>query len=578
MKRRKKRSQIRLIAFILLCLSGLFLWKIGSEEDGEKERQENQTDAIPKEQKFENAWIVTYHDETLYVYAEGKLQEFHAEGIEELKDVLADIEVSGNKVTKISVKTDTIRGKVLAISKEFIEIEGYGKIPMSEHFAVYKNYGNLEQLSYTNILVGYDAQEFIVGNGEVCGAVIQEPIEARNIRVLLMTDNFAGQYHETVQIYSENGFTLFYGEEKKEYPANTEITFSLESEELKNNSIQIKPLSEEDKTTILSINRSQGSPSYYGNLEIRKEAEGLILINDVSLEKYLYSVVPSEMPASYGVEALKAQAVCARSYAYRQILANKLSEFGAHVNDSTSYQVYNNQGEAAQAIQAVEETKGQIMTYQGEVIEAYYFSTSCGHTTNADIWGEGINLPYIQGKYVGEIQEEIDFAEFIKSTDYNSYDREFPWYRWNIFFSLEDIERCLSEKGLLEQTGKVNKMEVTRRGSGNIAKELSVTGEKGTAVIEKEYAIRTFLTPKNQELNRNDGEALENFSMLPSGFFILEEVREEDELKGYQIYGGGFGHGAGMSQNGVKTMVEAGMQYLDILKFFYTEIEIENIY
>lgn len=576
MKKRKKGSQIRVIALILLCLSGLLLWKVSFQK--EEEKQQNPTETIAEERIFENAWIVTYQDGILYVYAEGKLQEFYAEGIEELKDVLADIEVIDNRVVRIAMKTDTIRGKVLAISKDFIEIEGYGKIPMSEHFAVYKNYGTLEQLSYTNILVGYDAQEFIVGDGKVCGAVIQEPIEAKNIRVLLTTDNFEGQYHNEIKLYSEKGFYLFCGEEQVEYPPNTELAFNLECEELKNGSVQIKPLSEEDKTTILSISRSQGHPSYYGNLEIRKEAEGLILINDISLEKYLYSVVPSEMPASYGIEALKAQAVCARSYAYRQILANKLSEFGAHVNDSTSYQVYNNQGDSEQAIQAVEETKGQIMTYQGDVIEAYYFSTSCGHTTNADIWGEGINLPYIQGKYVGESQEEIDFVEFIKNRDYDSYDKEFPWYRWNIFFSLEDIDRCLSEKGLLEQTGHVVKMEVTRRGAGSIAKELTIAGEKGTAIIEKEYAIRTFLTPKNQALNRNDGEVLQNFSMLPSGFFILEEVQEEGELKGYQIYGGGFGHGAGMSQNGVKTMVGNGMSYLDVLKFFYTGIEIENVY
>ena len=73
----------------------------------------------------------------------------------------------------------------------------------------------------------------------------------------------------------------------------------------------------------------------------------------------------------------------------------------------------------------------------------------------------------------------------------------------------------MSEKGLLEQTGHVVKMEVTRRGAGSIAKELTIAGEKGTAIIEKEYAIRTFLTPKNQALNRNDGEVLQNFSMLP---------------------------------------------------------------
>src|SRR5699024_8719446 len=113
---------------------------------------------------------------------------------------------------------------------------------------------------------------------------------------------------------------------------------------------------------------------------------------------YLYSVVPSEMPAGYGLEALKAQAVCARSYAYKHMMKNSLSMLGAHVNDSAKYQVYNNLAEHELSTKAVDETMGQIMVSGEEVVEAYYFSTSCGHTTDADIWGSNIELSYIAGK------------------------------------------------------------------------------------------------------------------------------------------------------------------------------------
>ena len=78
------------------------------------------------------------------------------------------------------------------------------------------------------------------------------------------------------------------------------------------------------------------------------------------------------MPASYELEALKAQAVCARTYAYRQILGNSYSQYGAHVDDSTGFQVYNNTEESASTTEAVNATYGQMLFYEGRAIEAFY--------------------------------------------------------------------------------------------------------------------------------------------------------------------------------------------------------------
>ena len=122
----------------------------------------------------------------------------------------------------------------------------------------------------------------------------------------------------------------------------------------------IKPDGEEG-ITICSIERSQGQPVYSGSLEIKKESDGLVLINELYLEDYLKKVVPSEMPASYEKEALKAQAVCARTYAYRQIQGNTYGQYGAHVDDSTSFQVYNNITTSERTDQAVDETYGQML-------------------------------------------------------------------------------------------------------------------------------------------------------------------------------------------------------------------------
>ena len=93
--------------------------------------------------------------------------------------------------------------------------------------------------------------------------------------------------------------------------------------------------------------------------------EGMTVINELPMESYLCRVVPSEMPASYEMEALKAQAVCARSYAVRQMQDYAYPEYQAHVNDSVEYQVYNNSYPADTATQAVKDTTGQVVWYQG---------------------------------------------------------------------------------------------------------------------------------------------------------------------------------------------------------------------
>ena len=111
------------------------------------------------------------------------------------------------------------------------------------------------------------------------------------------------------------------------------------------------------------------------------------MINELSVEDYLKAVVPSEMPSSYGMEALKAQAVCARTYAYKQMEDARLKEYGADVDDSVNFQVYRNLSPTEPTDQAVESTRGEILCQNGEPIEAYYFSTSSGRTSTDEGMG-----------------------------------------------------------------------------------------------------------------------------------------------------------------------------------------------
>ena len=188
-----------------------------------------------------------------------------------------------------------------------------------------------------------------------------------SIRVLLTDSSWQSCYHQSVTIEQKG----------------KEHTYTPDSRELQNDSLLLDGGT--DGIAIPSIERAQNPPVYYGTLEIKKTAQGLLIINELSLEAYLEAVVPSEMPASYEEQALMAQAVCARTYAVCQIQENSLEKYGADVDDSVNYQVYNNFGADKRTNKAVQDTKGQILCQNGEPITAYYFSTSAGRTSTDEI-------------------------------------------------------------------------------------------------------------------------------------------------------------------------------------------------
>ena len=129
------------------------------------------------------------------------------------------------------------------------------------------------------------------------------------------------------------------------------------------------------------------SPRYRGVITVIPRGSSLRVINTLDIEKYLLQVVPSEMPKSFGVEALKVQAVAARTYAVSDILKGKYAKDGFHIKDTVESQVYNNQVENEEATRAIEETSGEIMTHDNMPIDAKYFSTSAGFTSHAsNVW------------------------------------------------------------------------------------------------------------------------------------------------------------------------------------------------
>lgn len=363
------------------------------------------------------------------------------------------------------------------------------------------------------------------------------------IRVLIKTDGFEQIVHNEVIVSFKEGETE---------------TITPEDFRFENGTIKLQPSSSTEKITIDSLKRGYGTPSYRGTLELFKTAEGIVIVNELKVEEYLYAVVPSEMPASYELEALKAQAVCARSYAYNQSRAYAYPEYQAHVDDSTAFQVYGNSKEQESAILAVDETYGEKVWYNGHVATTYYYSTSCGRTTNIEAWGKSLN-------------EDNGYLQSIELVDDKSkpYEKDLPWYRWTASIPKETIQQLIELNTGIE-LGELQNIAVTERGAGQIAQTLTIIGSENTVVIETENKIRSALGGSGYQIEKQDGTIINSSKLLPSAFFTI--TLKEDN---YNINGGGYGHGIGMSQNGANEMAKAGRNYVEILKTFYVGVDVK---
>ena len=598
------REKCIVIAICIIVFVGMVLLRVQYGDQSEQPKDYGESEAQLQDGTLYNVWITAGEEEQLTAMVDGELRQFDLEKcIDPLTCVVADLELEHGVVQKITLKEDTISGKVLSVSKDTIEIDGYGELPFGTGYKVYKTYGELEQCSRTDVLVGYDIADFVVAEGKVCATLMKEKGSIKNIRVLLKTNEYEDIYHDQVVLTVDCDFTVTRGKEKKSYKKGEKITVKPEKESFgKEKRIKITTKEDEGKIEVLSLKRGYGTPSYRGSMELCwKKGQGLLMINELPLEEYLYAVIGSEMPVSYGDEALKVQAVCARSYAYKQLIYNGCGEYGAHVDDSVSYQVYNNAEETEETIAAVDGTKGQVMEYEGEVITAYYFSTSCGYTASSeDVW-QGEDAPYLKGQVQSEKEKEKDlskestFASFISNADFDSYDQEFPWYRWKVTISGKELgkqidnniqERYEKNEDMIltkqkddsfiskpiKTVGTVTGIRVLERGKSGVIKSVIITGTKASIKVSTEYNIRVLLGPANETIYRGDDSQVEGMDMLPSGFFTVE--KEEDT---FTFTGGGYGHGVGMSQNGAKAMVDEGYTYKEILAHYYIGSEIANL-
>ncbi|MBW4548195.1 MAG: SpoIID/LytB domain-containing protein [Symplocastrum torsivum CPER-KK1] len=258
-----------------------------------------------------------------------------------------------------------------------------------------------------------------------------------------------------------------------------------------------------------------GDRWYRGRTQLVPTSKGLTAVNHVNLEHYLYSVLGAEMSPSWPLEALKAQAVAARSFA----LHKRSSGNSAYdVTNTTSSQVYKGiETEAQSTHQAVNATAGQVMTYGGKVILAAFHSSSGGHTENVeDIWTQP--LPYLRGVA--------------------DYDMGAPVFQWTKSFSRGEMSRLISG------VGNVVSMTPERRTPQGRVVTMKVQGDRGT--------------------KRVSGNDLRSALGLRSTLFAVSSTGS-----GFQIDGRGYGHGLGLSQWGAHNLAAQGTNYQQILGHYY---------
>lgn len=510
------------------------------------------------------------------------------------RESIADLQFFMGNLTKLETRSEKIRGKLLRVTDDSIEIEELGIYETTDQMEIYKLYGSLETKNKSDLLIGYDVTDFVLHDGKICACLISREEETTMIRVLLKNTEKGGYYHEEVMIEAD-------GEQTR-----------IVSGEMENGERRIfAPKALTDQVILKTDGITGEDDGYRGSLEICQTNEGLFIVNELPIEEYLYAVVPSEMPAYYPAEALKAQAVCARTYAVRFILHAGLAAYGAHLDNTTSYQVYHNIGENAATTTAVKETAGEILYYGNEPALNYYYSTSCGYGTDAGIWkgGSDADVSYMQS---GSICEESDtdimdmtmeenFAAHITSVGETDLEREEPWYRWRYEVRNLDEEELinrvkaryqanpslvLTKKHSVEEDyfvseqigdiGEIKELEICRRGPGGVAEELLIVGNKATLKIVSEYNIRSVLCNGISQVIRQDGSTAAAAVLLPSAFFIMKVGKSEENVVGYTLIGGGYGHGVGMSQNAAKAMGNLGYDYREILERFFTGCEVHR--
>ncbi len=311
---------------------------------------------------------------------------------------------------------------------------------------------------------------------------------------------------------------------------------------------------------------------YAGSLKLKPNAYGTYtLVNNVPIETYIRGVVPHELGAWPPKASLEAQAILARTYALKNL--RRFAADNYELCADTHCQVYKGLDVYPETDAAVAVTRGKVMTYEDELIDAVYFAVSGGVTADFnDLWN-GDERPYLQPVVdaanniwdlsTNSLASEENFRKFMSLK--KGFNEE-GWieFRWREVVSLPGIVSYLKsyfrqKKSPFAQFEIIKKVEVTERSPSGRVLKMNVETDLGTIQLNKDEVQNAFWVPW-------------------STLFYLDPIYKPDQsLWGYAFVGGGFGHGVGFSQKGSIKLAELGWSSDRILSFYFPGTELQPL-
>lgn len=342
--------------------------------------------------------------------------------------------------------------------------------------------------------------------------------------------------------------------------------------------------------------------TFEGNLTLKSNSNKILVINNISTEEYLFSVISSEMSATAGIELLKAHAIISRSWLLKPILEKSvtLSPVREQVTEEETIRWYERDSHTlfdvcaddhCQRYQgiaraknnnvraAIEATRGMVLTCDGQICDAR-FSKSCGGISElfSSCWDDH-DKKYLQPIVDSDEKTEMpdltvetnaqkwilsEHNSFCNTKDtnilssiLNNYDRETTdFYRWTVEYTPEELSEIIKSRSGMDFGTILDLTPIQRGPSGRIIK-LKITGTKRTHIVSKELEIRKWLST----------------SHLYSSAFVI--IREKGK---FILKGAGWGHGVGLCQIGAAVMAAKGYHYDEILHHYFNETELTKLY
>lgn len=347
--------------------------------------------------------------------------------------------------------------------------------------------------------------------------------------------------------------------------------------------------------------------SFQGALRFILEDDQITAINLINTERYLTSVIASEMSATASLELLKAHAVISRSWLLAQLTAEKGDDHTCcfRQDDNELVRWYNRSAHqhydvcaddhcqryqgitkvtTSAAKQAVEETEGEILIYNGEICDARFSKCCGGMSEEFDTCWEDKRMPYLKTLPDNASESsDIDLSNeeeatrwilsepdsFCHTTDQSilsqvlvNYDQKTTdFYRWQVTYSQQELQEIIRERSGIDFGEIIDLVPLARGGSGRIYR-LKIVGTLQTMIIGKELEIRKTLSR----------------SHLFSSAFVVEKQGEGRVPQQFVLHGAGWGHGVGLCQIGAAVMGEQGYNYKEILLHYYKGAKVERMY